>query len=168
MSQQEHTDLWRDALGDDADPVWNSIREDVAPPLRRSFKTAAKPHPQRWLLAAAIVLAMVTGTWNFLLMRQLADARSDYLLATLVTDASTGRLAALHRLSGETLSADAVQALKDLVRVSQDPNIQLAALDLLLDSRALPTDEEVQALLRQVRHNSHFIEAAVRARSVRT
>ena len=166
--RQESFELWREAIDDDAERVWTSISEDVAPPLRHSFTRGGTRRRQHWLLAAAIVLVMVTGAWNVLLMRQLADARADYMMATLANDASNQRLAMLHRLDGESLSSDAVEALKHLVRVSQDPNIQLAALDLLLDSRALSGDQEIQALLKQVRHNRHFVEVAVRARSVRT
>lgn len=166
--QKEQVDLWRDAIDDDAERVWTSIREDVAPPLRRSFATEDALRPHRWLLAAAIALVMVTGAWNFALMKQLADVRADYVMATLAVDLSETRLASLHRLYGESLSADAVEALKDLVRISEDPNIQLAALDLLLDNHELSKDQDVEALLQQVRHNGHFVEAAVRARSIRT
>lgn len=166
--RQQHEQLWRDALGDDAERIWNGIREDVAPPLRDSFASEVRPRPGRWLLAAAMVLVLVTGMWNVLLTRQLAEIRDDYVMATLAAGSPANRLAVLHRLGGESLSADAVEALKNLVRVSQDPNIQLAALDLLLDSHALSADSEIQTLLEQVRHNSQFIEAAVRARSVRT
>ena len=166
--RQEHIDLWRDALDDDAERLWTSIHEDVAPPLRGSFTTEVRRRPGRWLLAAAMALVLVTGMWNVVLTRQLAEIRDDYLMATLAAGSPANRLAALHRLGGESLSADAVEALKNLVRVSQDPNIQLAALDLLLDSRALSADREIQTLLEQIRHNSQFIEAAVRARSVRT
>lgn len=165
--RQEHIDLWREAIDDDAERVWNGIGEDVAPPLRRSFTVSDRPRPQRWLLAAAIVLAVVTGMWNFLLTRQLAEARADYLVATLAAGLPANRLTTLHRLSGESLSADAEEALRNLVRFSEDPNVQLAALDLLLDGRALSGDREIEALIEQVRHNSHFVEAAVRARSIR-
>lgn len=166
--RQEHIKLWHEAIDEDADRIWNGIREDVAPPLRHSFVTGDSRRPQRWLLIAAIVLVMLTGTWNVFLMRQLADVRADYMMAALAADSSAIQLATLHRLDGESLSADAVEALQDLVRISQDPNIQLAALDLLLDSRALSGTQEIQALLKQVRHNRRFVEVAVRARSVRT
>lgn len=164
----EHIDLWRDAIDDDAERVWGSFREEPAPPLRHSFVTREAARPERWLLAAAIVVVMVTGAWNMSLMRQLEEVRNDYVMAALATDLSATRLASLHRLSGEPLSSAAIEALKDLVRAARDPNIQLAALDLLLDGHALPGDGEIQALLREVRHNGRFIETAVRARTAQT
>jgi hypothetical protein len=166
--RKEHSELWYDAIQDDAERVWNNIHADVAPPLRRTFARKYRLPPQRWLLAAAIAIAMVIGIQNLTLMRQIADVRDDYLIATLTADSSTVRLATLHNLSGKPLSTDAVEVLRDLVRRSKDPNVQLAALDLLLDSNALSGDEEIKALLEQVRHNSQFIKTAVRARSVRT
>ena len=166
--QKEHVNLWRDAIDDDAERVWTSIREDVAPPLRHAYATKDALRPYRWLLAAAIAAVMVTGAWNLALMKQLADVHADYVMASLAIDLSENRLATLHSLYGESLSADAVEALKDLVRISQDPNIQLTALDLLLDNHELSKDQDVEALLQQVRHNGHFVEAAVRARSIRT
>lgn len=166
--RQEPIELWREALGDDAERIWNSLPEDAAPPLRHTFRDETRRHPQRWLMAAAIAIVAATAVWNFSLMRQLADLREDYVLATLSPGSPATRLTALHRLDGSTLSADAVVALKDIVRTSQDPNIQLAALDVLLDGGALSGDAEIQTLIEQVRHNGRFIQAAVRSRSIRT
>ena len=162
----EHRKIWRDALQDDADRVWSGMQEEIAPPLRTSFRAPGISSAWRWLAVAAGIAAIGFGAWNVSLQRELSDTRAAYLVATLRGESSS-RLATLHRLETVTLSDAIVEELISVVKESDDPNVQLAAIDILLDNRSLDDEERIDSLLDGVRHNRKFIEQAIRARSTR-
>lgn len=165
---EQNRELWREALGSDAERVWNSFDIDGAPPLRQSLVTRPGVNYWRWAAAAALLLVVTSAVWNVTLMRQLNAARSDFLIATLHSGSSNTRLYALHSLRTLRFTADATNALRTTVVKSEDPNVQLAALDILLDQGLVSSEADIQRLLQDVRHNRRFLEIAVRARSVRT
>ena len=162
----EHRKIWRDALQEDADLVWSGMQEEIAPPLRTSFRTQSGGSAWRWLAVAAGIAAIGFGAWNVSLQRELSDTRAAYLVAMLRVESSS-RLATLHRLETVKLSDTIVEELITVVKTSDDPNVQLAAIDILLDNRVLDDEERVDSLLEGVRHNRTFIEQAIRARSMR-
>ena len=166
-AEDENRALWRDALGDRADDFWHAFPRELAPPL--SVRFVASPERRRWRLVAAAALAVVglMAGWNLKLSRELSDARRDHAFAMLGIDSWPARLTALSMLRGETLSSAAVTTLMRVVATSRDPNVQLAALDLLIDSGAIDVDDLTHTLLEQIRHNRAFVETSLRARTTR-
>ena len=57
--------------------------------------------------------------------------------------------------------------LLELLKTSEDPNVQLEALDLLLDD-VLSDEKRRRELLEDVQFNRSFLELAIKAREVRT
>lgn len=165
---KQHLAIWRDTLGEDAETLWSGLQMEVAPPLRASLESKSENTAWRWVAIAASIATIAVGSWSLALKSELSATRSMYLVAMLHEDSSPTRLTALHRLDGTQLSVSVVDELMALVRVSDDPNVQLAALDILLDTGALREESHIRALLKDVRHNRQFIETAIRARTVRT
>jgi len=165
---KQHLSIWRDALEDQADTLWNGVQEEVAPPLRASFAARRDSTAWRWVAIAAGIAVVAVANWNLSLHRELSATRSLYLVAMLQADSSITRLTTLHRLGGAKLSSSIVDELMALIKTSEDPNIQLAALDILLEIGALDGAERIDALLKEVRQNRQFIETAIRARTIRT
>jgi len=160
----EHLELWREELDTNAELVWDGIQEEIAPPLRKPFRSAVNIRPWRWAAAAAVVALLVSGLWNAVLLQELENVRTDYVIAMLKNDSPLSQLTTLDTLRSDHLSANLTEALQRLVISSQDPNIQLAALDILLEQGTLSDEKQVQLMLPQVRYNQQFIEMAVRAR----
>jgi len=163
----ENFALWRETLGKNTFAAWNAIHECAASPLRVCFESVASSRRWRWVTAAAIALASLSWLWNLQLHQELSRLRTDYAFATLNADSSPAQLTALETFRGGRLSAYAVVRLKTLVTTSRDPNVQIAALEILLDSDSLDAGDNGPALLNQVHHNRGFIEASLRARTTR-
>ena len=72
----EHRKIWRDALQDDADQVWSGMQEEIAPPLRTSFRAPGSSSAWRWLAVAAGIAAIGFGAWSVSLQRELSDPRT--------------------------------------------------------------------------------------------
>jgi hypothetical protein len=165
---KQNLSIWRDVLEENADTLWNGMQEEVAPPLRGSFKARRDGIAWRWVAIAAGITVVGVASWNLSLQRELSATQSLYLVAMLQTDSSVTRLTTLHRLERVKLSDAVVDELMALIKTSDDPNVQLAALDILLDTGALDDEERIRALLKDVRQNRKFIETAMRARTIRT
>ena len=165
-SEQEQIALWRDTLGADASRFWSAMDVERAPPMRPLQESRAGGPAWRWLSIAACVVLAASVLVNVMLVRELGDARHDFLLARLADQSPAARFVAINALSREGLSADAVMALESLVLSAADPNVQLAALDVLIDSGAL-SDDAIANLVSRAGHNTDFLRLAVRARSTR-
>lgn len=165
---KQHLSIWRDALEEQAEMLWNGLQEEVAPPLRARFEARRDSTAWRWVAIAAGVAAVGVASWNLSLHRELSATKTLYQVAMLQADSSANRLTMLHRLDGAELSSSVVDELIALIKTSEDPNVQLAALDILLETGALDGEERIRALLEEVRQNRRFIETAIRARTIRT
>ena len=166
-ADEEQRALWRDALGDDADRLWQAVPGESAPPLRMRFSSPGGERRWRFAAIAATVLAGLSLFWNWRISSELAGVRLNQALTLLQVDSSVVRLTALAALRDTRLSAQSVEVLIGIVTTARDPNVQLAALDLLLDSGALGSADDVAArVLEQVKNNRAFVAASLRARSM--
>ena len=155
--------LWNEELG--SDDAWDAVSIESPPPLAVRFSK------RNWwpaATAAAVALLVLSLVVNIALMQQVSDARTDTLLALLKQDSPMVTLASIEDLRSRNLSPVAVEALKDVVRFSDDPNAQLSALDALVELRILDTQGAVQQLLAEIQSNRPFMRAAVRAMTEET
>ncbi len=154
----EMKEQWRETL--ENDDAWNAVAMESPPPLTARFRTRS------WwpaATAAATVLLVVSLVVNVVLVQQVSDARTDTLLALLKQPSPMVTLASIEDLRNRDLSAGAVEALRDVVRFSEDPNAQLSALEALYELRLLDEPVAVQRLLAETRSNLPFMRAAIRA-----
>ncbi len=149
---------WQETL--ETDDVWNAVSMETPPPLTARFSRKS------WWPAAAVaatVLLVVSLAVNVVLVQQVSEARTDTLLALLKQDSPMVTLASIEDLRSRNLSATAVEALKDVVRFSDDPNAQLSALEALYELRLLDEASAIERLLAETRSNLPFMRAAIRA-----
>ncbi|MEM1176138.1 MAG: hypothetical protein AAGI27_15110 [Pseudomonadota bacterium] len=151
-------DTWREEL--QTDDTWNGVRMETPPPLTARFR---KKNP--WPVAAGVAAILLTGSslLNMQLAHQLADARTNTLIALLQQDTPLVALASIEDLRNRGLSDRAMEAIKDVVRFSEDPNAQLSALEALYELNALEEEHLVTELLSETQSNPEFIRAAIRA-----
>ena len=97
----EHFEIWREDLDTDTNRVWDNIQEETAPPLRRPFRSAVNIRPWRWAAAAAVVALLLSGLWNAVLLQELENVRTDYVIAMLKTDSPLSQLTTLDTLRSD-------------------------------------------------------------------
>lgn len=161
-------EFWHSEAGDDsAEALWNAFEEVEPPELdRQSFV-----HPRwNWMLvgmAASWVAIAALFAWNIDLQRDVAGAQQQTALVLLAAERSDRVLAGLGNVRQLDPDPAITDALLELLKNSDDPNVQVEALDLLLDG-VLQDPDFRQEVLEQVRFNRSFVEFAIQAREVRT
>lgn len=163
----EARELWRSEIGAAADPLWDAFRM-VEPPPPAGLRN--EPRQNSWMLlglAASWVAIAVLFAWNVSLQGDVTEARERTALALLAAERSDSVLAGLANArqldSGPRITA----ALLELLKNSDDPNVQLEALDLLLND-ALNDVDLRREVLEEVRFNRSFIELAIQTREIQT
>lgn len=159
--------LWRETLGDDADPTWDAFRMSEPPPLALAAEAPRQPRWIRTGLAASWLGIAALFAWNVALQRDVTAAREQSALVLLEAERSDRVLAGL--ATAATLDRDPAitSALLELLKTSSDPNVQLAALDLLVEN-VLKRPAARREVLDDIRHNRPFIERAMQALEIRT
>ena len=166
-NDSESRALWRDALGDTADPAWDAFRMDAPPALttmdaeRRQVPWMAVGLAASWLAIAALF------AWNVGLQRDVSEAQERAALVLLEAERSDRVLAGLADARRFRRNPAIAAELLHVLKTSEDPNVQLEALDLLLDD-VLKDVETRREVLDEIRFNRPFIERAIQAREIRT
>jgi hypothetical protein len=159
--------LWRSEIGDDAEPLWDSFRLVVPPEMDRPLHDRRQA-PWMWFAMAASWLAIAAlFAWNVDLQNDVSAAQERTALVLLATERSDRVLAGLAAVRQLDRDPAITAALLELLKTSDDPNVQLEALDLLLDD-GLQDPDLRREVLEQVRFNRSFIKLAIQAREVRT
>ena len=155
---------WREALGDDAEAAWHAMGEEPMPARRVEFERRTVLTPAMgWAVAATLLLA-VMATWNMRLHGQVEAAQLDYASALLRVESSTAQLTALSLLNQRELSGPLLEQVTAVVLQGRDPNVQLAALDLLL-ARDIATASQLERRIQgETRYNRNFLKASLQAR----
>ena len=160
-------ELWRAELGDSAEPLWNAFRQ-VEPPEINLRPDDRRRQP--WMLlgmAASWMAIAVLFAWNVGLQNDVTEARERTALVLLAAERSDRVLTGLANARQLERHPEITAALLEVLKTSSDPNVQLGALDLLLDD-VLQDPDLRRKVLEQVRFNRSFIELAIQAREVRT
>ncbi len=158
---------WRDALGDDADPTWDAFRM-AEPPVIQPVEQS--PRTPRWVwfgLAASWIGIAMLFSWNVTLQRDVTAANEQTALVLLAAERSDRVLAGLANARRLDRDPAIAEALLELLKTSKDPNVQLQALDLLIDGELRSADAR-REVLDAVRFNRPFIERAIEALEIRT
>ena len=166
--QDEQYQLWSNVFGNDTATVWDALEEEIAPPAGFRLRSDSRDRRWRWLAMTAAGLAGLSLLWNWHISIELTNTRIEYALALLEMNSSPIRLNALARIGDNELSTDSITVLRKTVAKSRDPNVQLAALDILLDSGNLDSQQAAEALLQQVIYNNAFVRISLRMRSDQT
>lgn len=157
--------FWRAELGDAAEPLWDAFTMAGAP--------AAGPRERRrqpyiWIgLAASWLGIAILAAWNLDLQSDVAEAREQAALVALAAERSDRVLWGLAHARQLDRDPAITAALVHLLTTSVDPNVQLEALDLLLDDK-LQDAELRREIVEEIRFNRAFIELALQARETRT
>ena len=165
--QMDPRNLWRAELGEASEPLWDEFRM-VEPP-----KLSMPPQDRRkvpWMplaMAASWLAIAALFAWNVDLQSDVTEAQERTALVLLAAERSDRVLAGLSNVRRLDRDPAITAALLELLKNSQDPNVQLGALDLLLDD-VLQDPEFRREILEQVQFNRSFVERAIRAREVRT
>ncbi|MEN1728476.1 MAG: hypothetical protein AAGJ52_08540, partial [Pseudomonadota bacterium] len=159
--------LWKEALGEQSEAIWNAFRVDQPPPLELHVTRVERPSWVPWLAAASLAAVLVLGGLNLRLLNELESVRTQQTLTALSLSAQYERLAVLNQLQGQAMDPQLVAAIRVLLLESEDPNVQLAALDLLWQTANFDNPDEVARLIRETRHNRAFIQAAIQSRTTR-
>lgn len=166
-NDSESRALWREALGDDADATWDAFRM-AEPPARAPLMPARRRPP--WMgfgLAASWLAIAVLFAWNVDLQGDVTAARERTALVLLAAERSDRVLAGLADARRFDRNPAITAELLHVLKTSDDPNVQLEALDLLLDD-VLKDTERRREVLDGIRFNRQFIERAIAAREIRT
>lgn len=159
-------ELWRNEFGASAERVWDAFRF-TAPPTGAPAPAAARSPRWHWLgLAASWVMIAVLLAWNAELRRDLVGARQHAALVLLAAERSDRVLSGLADARQLRRDPDIRAALLELLARSRDPNVQLEALDMLLDDEAADPASR-RRMLDAVRFNREFIESALQSRETR-
>lgn len=159
-------ELWRNELGGSAERVWDAFRFR-APPSGAPAPAATGSLRWHWLgLAASWVMIAVLLTWNAELRRDLVGAREHAALVLLSADRSDRVLAGLADARQLRRNPEIRAALLELLTLSRDPNVQLEALDMLVEDVAADP-ESSRRMLEAVRFNREFIQSALQSRETR-
>ncbi len=163
----ESRELWRSELGDSAEPLWNAFRS-VDPPELELPQDDQRRTP--WLLlgmAASWLVIAVLFAWNVNLQKDVTAAQKQSALVLLAAERSDRVLAGLANVRQLGRNPAITAALIELLTSSDDPNVQLEALDLLLDD-VLKDLEFRREVLERIQFNRAFVELAIQSREART
>ena len=159
--------LWRSELGGAADEIWDAFRSAEPPPLAPPEDARRQP-PWMWLgLAASWVAIAALFAWNVSLQGEVGHARQQSALVLLAAERSDRVLTGLASARRLDRAPAITAALLELLKTSDDPNVQLEALDLLLED-ILADPGLRQQVIDEIRFNRTFIELALEAREIRT
>jgi hypothetical protein len=161
-------EFWHSELGDDSGKaLWNAFTEVEPPELDR--QTSGRPQaPWLWMGMAASWLAIAAlFAWNFDLQKDVVEAQEQTALVLLEAERSDRVLAGLANVRQLKRDPEISAALLELLKNSDDPNVQIDALDLLLDN-VLKDPDLRREVLEQVRFNRSFVEFAIQSQEVRT
>ena len=165
--QTDPRKLWRAELGETAEPLWDEFRIveppelSMPPQVRRKVQWMPLGMAASWLAIAALF------AWNVDLQNEVTEAQEQTALVLLAAERSDRVLAGLSNVRRLDREPAITAALLELLKNSADPNVQLEALDLLLDD-VLQDTEFRRDVLEQVLFNRSFVERAIQAREVRT
>lgn len=160
-------ELWRSEIGAAADPLWDAFKM-VEPPPPAPLRHEHRQKP--WMLvglAASWIAIAALFAWNVSLQGDVTEARERTALALLAAERSDRVLAGLANARQLDSRPRITAALLELLKNSDDPNVQLEALDLLLQD-ALNDDDLLREVLEDVRFNRSFIELAIQTREIQT
>ncbi|MCB1666351.1 MAG: hypothetical protein KDI28_11260 [Pseudomonadales bacterium] len=130
--------LWQEALGAHNKAIWEALEAEPAPAVMRVLP----PQPVnrwQWATAASLVLCSALSLVVWKQARTLREQNLDYALLQLQSPRTATQLDAL--LTLRTLGHDIPQhrwtVLRKTLAETQDPNVQLATLELLIDIGAI-------------------------------
>ena len=158
-------ELWRSELGDAAEPLWDTFMMHK-PPALGAFEKPGRAWMWMGLAASWLGIALLAA-WNVTLQRDVSEAREQAALMLLTagrSDRVLGGLASIRQIGQDRAIND---ALLQLLKTTDDPNIQIEALDLLLDD-VLSDPAARNEVLKEIRFNREFIELALQSREIRT
>ncbi len=160
-------EVWRAEAGDAAAALWDAFRMHEPPELAASLEERRQ---MPWMLlgmAASWLAIAVLFAWNVDLQNDVREARERTALVLLAAERSDRVLAGLAGVRRLERDDVITAALVELLKNSADPNVQLEALDLLLDD-VLQEPEFRREVLEQIQFNRSFVELAIQAREIRT
>ena len=161
-------DFWRSEVGEHtAKTLWSAFSE-VEPPGLDQQDPGHSQAP--WLMigmAASWLAIAALFAWNIDLQKDVAEAQERTALALMAAQRSDRVLAGLANVRQLERDPAITAALLELLKNSNDPNVQIEALDLLLED-VLKDHDFRQEVLEEVRFNRSFVEFAIQAREVRT
>jgi len=160
-------DLWRSELGDASEPLWDAFKM-AKPPALGPLEHERRQQPWIWFGLAASWLGIATlAAWNIGLQNDVTEAREQAALVSLAAGRSDRVLWGLAHARQLDRDPAITAALVHLLKTSVDPNVQLEALDLLLDD-GLQDSAFRREVVEEIRFNRAFIELALQAQETRT
>ncbi|MEM8547336.1 MAG: hypothetical protein AAGF46_04145 [Pseudomonadota bacterium] len=157
--------IWQDEAGDAGAKLWDEFPLSAAPPMER--QAAERPQgPWLWAgIAASWAVVGVMVLWNLELRSDVDAAQAQAALALLSTGRSDQVLAGLQSVQTVKNHGGLTDVLLQLLQTSDDPNVQLEALELLYQRGDL-SSADWNAALKNVRHHKEFIERALKAQEI--
>jgi hypothetical protein len=160
-------DFWRSELGDASEPLWYAFKM-AKPPALGALEHERRQQPWIWFGLAASWLGIATlAAWNVGLQNDVTEAREQAALVSLAAGRSDRVLWGLAHARQLDRDPAITAALVHLLKTSVDPNVQLEALDLLLDD-GLQDSAFRREVVEEIRFNRAFIELALQAQETRT
>ena len=160
-------DFWRSELGDASEPLWDAFKM-AKPPALGPLEHERRQQPWIWFGLAASWLGIATlAAWNLDLQNDVTEAREQAALVSLAAERSDRVLWGLAHARQLDRDPAITAALVHLLKTSVDPNVQLEALDLLLDD-GLQDSAFRREVVEEIRFNRAFIELALQAQETRT
>lgn len=160
-------DFWRSELGDDSEPLWDAFKI-AKPPALGPLEHERRQQSWIWLgLAASWLGIAALAAWNIELQDDVTEAREQAALVSLAAGRSDQVLWGLAHARQLDRDPAITAALVRLLKTSVDPNVQLEALDQLLDD-VLQDPDFRREVVEEIRSNRAFIELALRAQETRT
>lgn len=164
-SKDDMRRLWQEEAGDAGVRLWDEFPISTAPPMERP---PAERSNSPWLwagMAASWAVVGVMVLWNLELRSDVDAAQAQAALALLSTGRSDQVLAGLHSVQTVRANSGLTDALLQLLQTSDDPNVQLEALELLQERGDL-TPAAWNEVLMNIRHHKEFIERALKAQEI--
>jgi len=144
--QQDNLDRWKDTLGEDAESLWEALDEESPPPY---FSQVEGKHGTLMLWRMATVVAVLLGILllgiNLHQRSQLRALAIDNAIQKLNSSEIRTRFAGVEQLQEmhSGLSDAAVRELFTLLASSEDPNLQLSILEILVAQKCVDGVEDI-------------------------
>lgn len=161
MTESDNNKLqqWQDALGDDVLVVWQALDVYETPSPLRSI-SVRKPWIAFGKLAAVLACVGLVSLLQWQSLQQSKALREENIQLRLLSRDALVQLAVLSQIQNlpreATLSF--VPQLMHVFTTSEDPNVQLSALELLVRLQIINSTEDLPTLASE-RRQAQFINA---------
>lgn len=164
--RQNITQIWHDSLGEHADATWHALSVEPVPfNLVSPQRTLSMSPMPAWVALAASLVIGIGLMFTILQQRSVInDLLLDKALLSLQSPQPWTQLQALTVLRERSLSIPELRwpELIAALQGAQDPNIQLATLEILIAIGAVRSAADLPDLDRSTPAQQQFLEAVYR------